>query len=335
MTENIFKQAVFSTGRFFQASILYVTKQFGVKMAVGLQDNTGAPRGDAWFLGILNRPDGIAISPEMIVRWAFGEASPLPGLEQRIATLDESHIRLVSLLIHDTDFFRNRTASQAEQIWQKYEEIIKWALAQGFQIVSLEDMYSMALDDRERTITKTELQKIAEFYVQQVESSPPRYPPDYIDLNGDYFSLADAWQALAQALAHYQQTGSLPDQVVAKDVLGPTLLVNVETTPKTISPDDILKSAIASLAQLVDRVPSAVRLEQAGAEINASEHLYLMAKEFLSLLSGNPTPIEIFKISMISRNVEAIRPPDPDSPRGRADPLTKQQFWTFKPARWK
>jgi len=335
MIENIFKQPIFSTGRFFQASILYATKQFGVKMAVGLQDNTGAPRGDAWFLGILNRPDGLAISPEMIVRWAQGGASPLPALEQRIAALDKSRIRLVSLLIHDTDFFRRRTASQEDQIWQKYEEFIQWALARDFKIVSLEEIYAMAIDDRERTITKAELQKIAEFYVKQVEGSSPHYPPDYIDLSRDYFSLADAWQALAQALAHYRQTGLLPNQITAKDILGPTVLVKLETTRRTISPDDILKSAAVERSKLTDRVPSSVKLEQASIEINASEHLYLMAKEFLSLLSGSPAPVEVFPISMISKNVEAIRS-DPNDPRvGRADPLTKQQFWTFKPARWK
>ncbi len=335
MTENIFKQPLFSTGRFFQASILYATKQFGVKMAVGLQDNTGAPRGDAWFLGILNRPDGVVISPEMLMRWAQGGTSPLPALEQRIASLDKSRIRLVSLLIHDTDFFRNRTTAQTEQIWQKYEEFLKWALARGYQIVSVEDLYNMALDDRERTITKAELQKIAEFYTKQVEGTSPHYPPDYIDLGNDYFSLADAWQALAQALAHYQQKGSLPDSVVAKDILGPTVLVKLETMPRTISADDILKSATVEASRLKDRVPSSVKLEQAMIEINASEHLYLMAKEFLSLLAGAPTPVEIFKIGMISKNVEAIRS-DPNDPRvRRADPLTKQQFWTFKPARWK
>jgi hypothetical protein len=262
MIENIFKQPIFSTGRFFQASILYATKQFGVKMAVGLQGNTGAPRGDAWFLGILNRPESIEIGPEMIVRWAFGGASPLPGLEQRIAALDGSRIRLVSLLIHDTDFFRNRTASQIGQIWQKYEEIIKWALAQGFQIVSLEDIYGMALDDRERTISKQQLQKIAEFYVKQVEGSSPHYPPDYIDLDSDYFSLADAWQVLAQALAHYQQKGPLPDQVIIRDILGPTVLVKPETMPITISADDILKSATVEASRLKDRVPSSVRLSE-------------------------------------------------------------------------
>lgn len=335
MIENIFKQPIFSTGRFFQASILYATKQFGVKTAVGLQDNTGAPRGDAWFLGILNRPDSITISPELIVQWAFGGPSPLLELEERIAALDKTRIRLVSLLIHDTDFFRGRTGSQWAQIWQKYEDFLRWALGPGYQIISIEDLYDLAVDDRERTMTKAELQQIAEFYVKKVEILSPYYPPDYIDLGKDYFSLADAWQALAQALAYYQQIGSLPDRVTAGDILGPSVLVKLETTPGVISADEILKSAAASLRVLSDRVPSSVRLEQEGLEINASEHLYLMAKEFLALLSGSKAPIEVFKISMVSKNVEAIRS-EPSDPRlRRADPLTKQQFWTFKPARWK
>jgi len=46
-------------------------------------------------------------------------------------------------------------------------------------------------------------------------------------------------------------------------------------------------------------------------------------------------PIELFKISLLSKNVEAIGPNPNDSQIRQADPLTKQQFWTFKPARWK
>ncbi|MBI3949235.1 MAG: hypothetical protein HY314_02095 [Acidobacteria bacterium] len=57
--------------------------------------------------------------------------------------------------------------------------------------------------------------------------------------------------------------------------------------------------------------------------------LPLMAKEFLSLYGGSPAPVELFKISLISRNVEAIGPNPNDSRAGRADPLAKQQFWTF------
>jgi hypothetical protein len=335
MSEMIFRQPLVSTGRFFQASILYVTKQLGVKLAVGLQDNTGAPRGDAWFVGVLNRPDSLAVSPEMIVRWAQGGASPLPGMEQRLAALDKSRIRLVSLLIHDTDFFRNRTAAQEEQMWRKYEEVIRWAQAHGYQIVSLEELFNLARDDRERTISKVELREIAEFYEQQIEGSSPRYPPDYIDLGDDYFSLADAWQALAEALARYQQTGSLPESVVARDILGPTELVELKTAPRTISTSDILRSTAASVAETVDRVPSSVRLEQAGIEINASEHLYLMAKEYLSVLAGTSISVELLNVGLVSKNVEAIGPKPNDSRIGQADPLTKQQFWTFKPARWR
>jgi hypothetical protein len=54
---NVFSQEPFATGRFFEASILYVDKELGARMGVGLRDNTGASRNDAWFLGVLNRPE--------------------------------------------------------------------------------------------------------------------------------------------------------------------------------------------------------------------------------------------------------------------------------------
>ncbi len=335
MTETIFQQTLLSTGRFFQASILAAEKHFGVKMAVGLQDNTGAPRGDAWFLGILNRPDGIAVGPEILLRWALGGPSPLPGLEQRLAQLDPERIRLLSLLVHDHDFYRGRTATQIEQIWAKYEEIIRWARDQHFEIVSLSDLYDLVVDDRERTIIRTELQKIAESYVKQIERASPYYPPDYIDLGTDSFSLSDAWQALTQALAHYQQTGSLPAQVTTRDILGPTVVIDREIRPQTISSEDIVTSAATALSQRIDRVPSLVKLERAGIEVNASEHLYLLAKEFSHLLAGNPQSVEVLSIRLVSKNIEAIHTNPADSREGQADPLTKLQFWTFKPARWK
>ncbi|MBI3680907.1 MAG: hypothetical protein HY235_10980 [Acidobacteria bacterium] len=336
MIANIFHQQMFSTGRFFQASILSVTKQLGVRMGVGLTGNTGAQRGDAWFLGMLNRPDSLTIAPAVILQqWPQGAPSPLTEIERIIAALDKTRIRQVTLVVHDTDFVQSPSPAQEEQRWQKYEELIQWALARKYRMLTLEELYALALDDRERAVSQAQLRDIAQTYVRQVEGSSPHYPPDFIDLKNDYFSLADAWQALAQALSQYRRTASLPDQTRTRDLLGPTVLVHLETATRTISADDILSSAAAALPEALDRAPSSVKLQQAGIEVNASEHLYLMAKEYLMLLNGPPAPVEVSRVNLISKNVENIGR-NPDSPlSGRADALTRQQFWTYKPARWR
>lgn len=330
-----FGREPFSTGRFFQASILYVAKLFGVRMAVGLQENVGAPCGDAWFLGVLNRPDGVTIVPRTVLRWARGGPSPLAELEREVAALPRDRIRLVSLLMHDHDFFRGQTTAQAERTWERYEALLRWARERGYKPLSLSALYAMAYDDRERVISREELGEVAESYVAQVEPGPPHYPPDYIDLGDDCFSLADAWQALVQALAGYSAKGALPERVRTRDILGPTELVELETRPRTVAAEEVLRSAVAATTALGDRVPTTVRLPGSGIEIDAAEHLYLLTREFLALLAGTAEPVELLPIELVPRDVAAIGT-QPGAPGWwRADRLTEQQFWTFKPARWR
>ena len=65
--EPLSGQYPFATGRFFEAAILAVDKEMGVRMAVGLEDNTGASRNDAWFLGVLSRSESLALGPATLV----------------------------------------------------------------------------------------------------------------------------------------------------------------------------------------------------------------------------------------------------------------------------
>lgn len=131
---QIFGDTAFSTGRFFEASILYAEKQFGVKMGAGLKGNTGASTEVAWFLGILNRPDDepLFIAPQLFKPWALGQTATdlLAELDRRIATTDRSQPALMMLTMHDSDFF-GYTQAQQESLWSHYEQVLSCAISYG------------------------------------------------------------------------------------------------------------------------------------------------------------------------------------------------------------
>ncbi|MHB8873617.1 MAG: hypothetical protein ACYC8T_08015 [Myxococcaceae bacterium] len=329
MSDTTLGAPLWSTGRFFQASILLAAKSYGLTLGVGLRENTGAPRDDAWFLGVLNRPDRVTITPEVVARWAAGGASPLADLDALVAALDPSRIRMVSLLAHDGDFFKGKTSDQQEAYWKRYEDVIGWAASKGHRAVRLDQLFGMAADDRRRTVTQTQARAIAKTYVAAVDAASPAVPPLVVEVDGDTFALADAWEALARMLEAHQRSGSLPDAVDTSDLLGPTQNVPARSAPVEASGSDVARSASGALAAASDRVPAQTRV--GGTDVNASEHLYLLAKALMTVDEGQGA-VRTPGVDLLAREVAAIGA-SPASP-GRADALTKLQFWTYKPARW-
>jgi len=134
-------------------------------------------------------------------------------------------------------------------------------------------------------------------------------------------SLAETFEALAGALATYRQTGSLPQTVDTHDLLGPTEVFTNSVTPATLPADAVLDAAVAVSTAITDRLPSQVTV--GGQTANPAEFLYLMAQEYLAVAGGAPASVTLRPVSPLPQAV--IQNP-------LADPLTKLQFWTYKPA---
>ncbi len=319
---NVFGQDPFATGRFFEASILAVDKEMGVKMAVGLEDNTGASRNDAWFMGVLNRSESLALGPSLLVDAALNDQSEeyLAQVEAQLTSLTDP-VPIVALLAHDHDFYKYGPADQ-EKIWALYEQVLELTQELGFRSVTLHDIYALAENGPAPTLTQDKLLQAAQTLSQTMEATG--YPPEYVEVGqvaNLSYSLAEAFEGLARALATYYETDSLPANVETHDLLGPTVVFHSDVTPASMPADDVLDAAVAISAAITDRLPSQVSV--GGQTLNTAEFLYLMAQEYTAITQGAPGPISLSSISALPLTVIQNH---------KADPLTKLQFWTYKPA---
>ncbi|MFQ6057708.1 MAG: hypothetical protein ACE5MB_02355, partial [Anaerolineae bacterium] len=351
---EVFGQDPFATGRFFEASILYVDKEMGAKMAVGLKGNTGGSRDDAWFLGVLNRPTQAGLPVAGLVDAALNDrGDEYLARARAILTGVTGPMPLVAFPIHDHDFYRHSPPDQ-EKVWVLYEQVLRLALDLGFQPVTMHDLYALVQNGPAPTLSQQNLFAAAQSLMGTMEETG--YPPEYVSPHplppwpplppsqfwergkggwGDggegqaYLTLAEAFEGLARALAAYRQTGSLPASVYTHDLLGPTAyftspaLSSAEgsVTPTTVPADAVLDAAVAVSQTITDRIPSQVTV---GSRIvNPAEFLYLMAQEYVAVMGGGPAPVALRPISTLPLAVIQ---------NDLADPLTKLQFWTYKPA---
>ncbi len=323
----------FSTGRFFKAPILYVAKTFGIKMGVGLEDNVGAPDGRAWFMGILNRPETrpLTLVPRDIMRWAMGRGpDPRVRLERAVdEALREGKFAMLAVLVHDSDFIgkgrRPRPPWIRARFWAAYEAIVKWAVSNPkLKVVTLREVYQMAVDDRERELSRDAVVKTARLLAAEGLSAPPLF----VNLGGDYLSLCDAFQAVCRSLAHYARKGTLPKAVKTRDLLGPTYYAEGISSPIEVDASELVKASADLEEKISDRIPAEVKVGR--LTLNAAEYLHFASRVLVALAEGKRldeiSPLRLHSVNLLPEEVEA---------NPKACPLTKLQFWTYKPARWK
>ncbi|MFQ6091466.1 MAG: dockerin type I repeat-containing protein [bacterium] len=315
----VFGQNPFSTGRFFQASILAVNKELGARMGVGLEGNTGASRNDAWFLGVLNRPVSLALGPSPLVDAALNGRIEeyLAHVRAQLSGLN-GPMPVAALLVHDHDFFKH-PPDDREKIWALYEEALLLARNLGLQFVTMHDLYTAVQNGPGPAISRDALEEIC--YTLSQTMGTNGYPPEYVTADSIPYSLTESFEALAGALSVFRQTGSLPDSLCTHDLLGPTTHYTGSVSPGTLSAVDVLEAAAEVSDLLSDRLPSSVAV--GGQTVNPAEFLDLMAQEYVALTEGGPAPVALRSVDLLPQAV---------TENDRADLLTKLQFWTYKPA---
>ena len=177
----------------------------------------------------------------------------------------------------------------------------------------------MAQNGPAPTISREELIQAAQSLVQTMEGTG--YPPESVQAGETPYSLAEVFEALARALAYYVETGSLPDLVETHDLLGPTAYRSSEATEATLPAEAVLEAAVTVVEGLVEEIPSQVTVGD--FTVNPAEFLYLMAQEVLALAGSGPASVSLRPMSLLPLSVLENE---------QADPLTKLQFWTYKPA---
>jgi hypothetical protein len=308
--QAVFGRSPLSTGRFVQASILSVSKDMGARMGVGVQENTGATRNDAWFLGVLNRPESISIEPESLIRAALQNRGGeyLNQLRAQLNGLGNA-LPVIAFLIHDHDLYDHSAADQ-EKVWTLYEQALGVFKESGFGPISLQTLAAMVQNGPAPTLTKAVLLEAGQTLSQTMAATG--FPPDSVTTaDGTPYSLAEVFEALGRALATFRQTGGLPDTVATHDVIGPTTDFTSRASTTTLSADAVLSAAVAVVGGLTDRFPSQVAV--GNQTVNPAEFLYVMAQEYQAIAQGAPAPVTLRSINVLPQSVVQNR---------RADALT-------------
>ena len=158
----------------------------------------------------------------------------------------------------------------------------------------------------------------------------PMEPPDFARAGASFFTLAESFELLAQALAGVDKTGSLPKSVALTPVYGPLTLPNDMGPTTGYVPVSAVIQAAAQLApNLADAewktvpanaVPAMIPV--GSLRLNAAQFLHLMAQAYL-----DPSPdksLAVNAVTLTSRSSFMFPKNTPITDQGNA--------WSFKPA---
>ncbi|MEN6403106.1 MAG: hypothetical protein ABFD94_14295 [Armatimonadia bacterium] len=170
---------------------------------------------------------------------------------------------------------------------------------------------------------------------QTLLASWSRRPPDMVRTPGRDYSLCDAYEGLAQALAQHAATGKLPERVELKALYGP---VAREARACLSAARSMPLRDLAAAAQAVctqwpakgDRfVPATTR---AGwVTLNAAELIQAMASAYLAVTNGSQEAVSVSPATLFPPYADTL---DKVFQARNVAPLcyTKGQLWTIKPA---
>lgn len=229
-----------------------------------------------------------------------------------------------------------RSREEIDAAYAREEAALKWLAEQffpenpGSRFVSSADLKRMTPSSLGSQVPREKLQQATADLLKRW-NIVGNHPPMFAYVDGEYFSLADMFQMLANALAEFQRTGSLPEAVRLTHVYGPLDM----TTEQGPSQGSVTVASIATgCAQLSDAlkdqawkpvpanmIPGWVRVD--GIRLNAAQFMRLMAEAFLS-----PSPaakLAVRTCQMFTELGYGLPNPRRSSETGAT--------WTLKPAR--
>jgi len=226
------------------------------------------------------------------------------------------------------------TQTEVEAGYKKDEATLKWLLEEflpanpGSRFLSVRGLAQMPLA-AESEVSTDQLKELATELNEQFVKLPMQ-PPDFGRAGGSFFTLAESFDLLAQALAGFDKTGSMPKSVALTPMYGPLTLPNdMGPTTGSVPVSAVIQAAAQMAPKLANtewkRVPdNAVPASiQAGPlRVNASQFLRLMAQACL-----DPSPDKILKVNAVTLSTRSTFM----FPKNTA--ITDQgNSWTFKPA---
>jgi len=375
---------------------LYVHKKLGARMELDLR---GVIKGTlksplVWYMGLLTYTDYIFYVDGRIGQTIKGTpeydpavANPIEALKLHMQSLRRDRFNLVLQDYHDCNFydthgwfaaFRGKLGNPpilysppslpievTEEIFKRFEEFVAFvAQHPDIKVVTCEDLLSIVDPlPEEQILSREEVIKIADFLLDnwiEPSHSENGCPPSYVDLSGKYLSLADSFQALTYALAHYYKYNQFPGKVTIKEILGPTetsvqiglprftipygpqsvqtLVPRTMPAPPCISKGKKVLETVANIAnEITDRIPGKIKLEGVTLsktwpeqQINPAELLYIMAQEVQTISKrGKPGPVRLTEMSVLPHCAKPLASLKIEKQLW----YTLLQLWTVKPAK--
>lgn len=318
---QIFGARVVVSRRSARAPIIATLKKMGMRACIGSAHEPGPSSQDVWFMGMLHLCDRALLDA---TKWA-ASADALSSAP----TTTSGPLRRVTILITDRDFIRCGSDAQRENLWSAYTRLLKTALDRGMKPADIRDLIDAVIDEREPQVTLTALEQAADYYLKEcLRLRGERLaPPLYIELTGQALSLADAFQFFQQALAWWRDAQYFAPTAKSRDILGPTDYGRSLSRQTRVELMDVVQACVDLLNKTWHHVPHTVQVGK--LEMNPAEFLYLMCRTYQRARKHRPGDLgsdQALPIAVLPTVVQNDK---------MFDDLTKLQFWTLKPVRWK
>jgi hypothetical protein len=219
--------------------------------------------------------------------------------------------------------------------YKNEEAVLNWLVTEflpanpGSRFLSMRDLASLAPNQAGSTVTSSEIKAIASDIDARFKELPMQ-APRFVSVGDRYYSDAEAFEILAEALASMNKTGMFPESVKLTHMYGPfTLPEDMGPAHESMSVADVRRAA-AEIAEPLrndtwkpvpdNAIPASIKVGT--AHLNAAQFLNLMAWACL-----DPTPEKILhaNATAMTSSMTFMFPKDtPIWDQGNA--------WTFKPA---
>jgi hypothetical protein len=286
-----------------------------------------------WYMGML------IFRPAM----ELADFREIEELKSKINQLDRSHPNVVWLIM-----FPDRDGMGKKDFEKALAYLLREFIPRnpGSKFITPEDLLDLVESEEGKEIKKETLKTISENIIKTCGSGDlgvlrRRQLPEYMTLNGEFFSCADIFEAFTRALSRYNEEGKLPQVVNTREILGPIGDVEeVVHVPRTIlSSTDIVKAASRVEAVINNSTPirAPMKIDVGGYMMNPSEFLLVMAKVYHRLSNLDKAfSVEALPTRIVPRYA-AIMDIVFENAQVYDYPLwySKLQLWTIKPALWK
>jgi hypothetical protein len=183
---------------------------------------------------------------------------------------------------------------EVDAAYERQEALVKWISTEflranpGSRFVTYTSLKGMARSTHGETVPQTVLRRATAAMLADWKEIG-NYPPSYAAADGQYFSLTEMFQMLANSLAEFHRTGSHPTSVRLTHVYGPADLPSDQGPSLGTVASASLASECARLAPLLNDqtwkpmpdniIPEWISVD--GLRLNAAQFLRLMAEAYM------------------------------------------------------